>query len=37
MSDVVLEARDLVRHFPAGRGLLTRPAGAIRAVDGVSL
>ena len=37
MSDVVLETRDLVKHFPAGRGLRTRSTGAIRAVDGVSL
>jgi oligopeptide transport system ATP-binding protein len=37
-SDVVLEARDLVRHYPVARGvLLRRQAGAVKAVDGVSL
>lgn len=30
-------ARDLVKHFPVGGGLLRRPRPPIRAVDGVSL
>ena len=32
----LLEARDLVKHFPAGNGWLRRGALAVRAVDGVS-
>jgi oligopeptide transport system ATP-binding protein len=38
MSDVVLETRDLVKHFPVARGLAwTAKAGVVRAVDGVSI
>ncbi|MEU0482682.1 oligopeptide/dipeptide ABC transporter ATP-binding protein [Streptosporangium sp. NPDC006013] len=37
MTETVLEARDLVRHFPIGGGLPFRPVGRVRAVDGVSL
>ncbi|PYN05497.1 MAG: peptide ABC transporter substrate-binding protein [Candidatus Rokuibacteriota bacterium] len=36
MTDVVVEVRNLVKHFPAGGGLLGRPRGVVRAVDGVS-
>ena len=37
MSDTpLLEVRDLSKHFPVRRGLLGRPAGWIKAVDGVS-
>ena len=32
----LVEARDLVKHFPVRRGLFRRIAGAVRAVDGVS-
>ncbi|NKB60515.1 MAG: dipeptide ABC transporter ATP-binding protein [Alphaproteobacteria bacterium] len=33
----VLDVRGLVKHFPVGRGLsFKRPAGVVRAVDGVS-
>jgi oligopeptide/dipeptide ABC transporter ATP-binding protein len=32
----LLEARDLVKHFPLRSGLFGRPGGAVRAVDGVS-
>jgi oligopeptide transport system ATP-binding protein len=35
-ADVVLEVRDLVKHFPVGGGFLGGPAGLIKAVDGVS-
>ena len=34
--DVVLEVRNLVKHFPIGGGLLGSPRGLVRAVDGVS-
>jgi oligopeptide transport system ATP-binding protein len=38
MSTPLLEARDLVKHFPFGRGvLLRRNLGRVHAVDGVSL
>jgi peptide/nickel transport system ATP-binding protein len=36
-AETVLEVRDLEVHFPIRRGLLQRPVGAVRAVDGVSL
>jgi len=32
----LLEVRDLRKHFPVLSGLLRRPTGAVRAVDGVS-
>ena len=32
----ILEARNLTKHFPVGRGLLAKPLGVVRAVDGVS-
>lgn len=32
----LLEARDLVKHFPITKGLLKRTVGHVRAVDGVS-
>ncbi len=34
--EVLVEVRDLKKHFPVRRGLLRRQVGAIRAVDGVS-
>ncbi|MDI1460344.1 dipeptide ABC transporter ATP-binding protein [Catellatospora sp. KI3] len=38
MSDVVLETRDLVKHFPLTRGILFKTKiGAVRAVDGINL
>ncbi|BFU46982.1 ABC transporter ATP-binding protein [Krasilnikovia sp. MM14-A1004] len=38
MSDVVLETRGLVKHFPITRGIVFRSTvGAVRAVDGVDL
>ena len=36
MSEVLVEVRDLVKHFPIRQGLLQRQVGAVRAVDGVS-
>ena len=32
----LLEARNLMKHFPVGRGLLAKPLGVVRAVDGVT-
>ncbi|HKW92690.1 MAG TPA: dipeptide ABC transporter ATP-binding protein [Methylomirabilota bacterium] len=32
----LLEARNLTKHFPVGRGILARPQGVVRAVDGVN-
>ena len=38
MSDVLMEVRDLVKHFPITHGIvLQRKVGAVHAVDGVSL
>ncbi|MBU2668744.1 dipeptide ABC transporter ATP-binding protein [Actinoplanes bogorensis] len=38
MSDLVLETRGLVKHFPITRGIVFRSkVGAVRAVDGVDL
>jgi len=38
MSEVVLETKGLVKHFPIGRGIVRKStAGAVRAVDGVDL
>ncbi|QOC90391.1 ABC transporter ATP-binding protein [Micromonospora craniellae] len=38
MSDVVLETRDLVKHFPLTRGIVfKKQIGAVRAVDGINL
>lgn len=32
----LLEVRDLQKHYPIRRGLLKRPVGAVRAVDGIN-
>jgi oligopeptide transport system ATP-binding protein len=38
VSDVVLETRSLVKHFPITRGIVVKTkVGAVRAVDGVDL
>ncbi|MEW2381575.1 dipeptide ABC transporter ATP-binding protein [Micromonospora sp. NPDC047707] len=38
MSDIVLETRDLVKHFPLTQGILfKKQVGAVRAVDGINL
>lgn len=34
---VLIETRNLKKHFPILKGILMRPAGAVRAVDGVNL
>ena len=34
--EVLLEVRDLVKHFPVRGGLFSRPVAAVHAVDGVS-
>ena len=37
MSDVLIEVRDLVKHFPITKGIVVqRKIGAVQAVDGVS-
>ncbi|NPV69329.1 MAG: ABC transporter ATP-binding protein [Firmicutes bacterium] len=36
MEDALLEIRDVKKHFPIRAGLLSRPVGWIKAVDGVS-
>ncbi len=36
MADALLQVRDLRKHFPIRRGLWSRVAGHVRAVDGVS-
>jgi oligopeptide/dipeptide ABC transporter ATP-binding protein len=36
MPEVLLEGRDLVKHYPVTRGILQRTVGWVRAVDGVS-
>jgi ABC-type oligopeptide transport system ATPase subunit len=36
MAEVLLEARELTKHYPVTRGLLHRIIGWVRAVDGVS-
>jgi oligopeptide transport system ATP-binding protein len=36
-NNVILEVRDLVKHFPVGgRGFFSKPTAMVRAVDGVS-
>jgi oligopeptide/dipeptide ABC transporter ATP-binding protein len=36
MADVLLECRDLKKHYPVTQGLLQRVIGWVRAVDGIS-
>jgi len=36
LSEALLQVQDLVKHFPVSRGVFSRSAGAVRAVDGVS-
>jgi len=36
MADVLLEGRDLTKHYPVTKGLLQRTVGWVRAVDGIS-
>lgn len=37
MSDFILQAQGIKKHFPIKKGLLLRDAGQVKAVDGVSL
>ena len=36
MSQPLLEVHGLVMHFPVGGGMFSKPAGVVRAIDGVS-
>jgi oligopeptide/dipeptide ABC transporter ATP-binding protein len=36
MADVLLEGRDLTKHYPITKGLLQRIVGWVKAVDGIS-
>jgi oligopeptide transport system ATP-binding protein len=36
MSQPLLEVHDLVMHFTVGGGMFSKPAGVVRAIDGVS-
>src|SRR4030042_345398 len=36
MAEVIIEGRDITKHYPVTRGLLQRTVGWVRAVDGVS-
>jgi oligopeptide/dipeptide ABC transporter ATP-binding protein len=36
MTDVLLEGRDLTKHYPVTKGILQRTIGWVRAVDGIS-
>jgi oligopeptide transport system ATP-binding protein len=36
MPDILIEGRELVKHYPVTKGLLQRAIGFVRAVDGVS-
>jgi len=36
MADILLEGRDLTKHYPVTKGLLQRTVGWVRAVDGIS-
>jgi len=35
-NSIILEVKDLVKHFPIKKGVLSRTVGHVRAVDGVS-
>ena len=36
MSEVLLRVENLVKHFPVGGGMFSKPSGQVRAIDGVS-
>ena len=36
MTDSILSVRDLEKHYPVTKGILSRQVGAVRAVDGIS-
>src|SRR3954467_2425147 len=35
-GDVIMEVRDLIKHFPIHAGFMKRQVGAVQAVDGLS-
>jgi oligopeptide transport system ATP-binding protein len=37
MSDLILEAKNIKKHFPIRKGLLLREVARVKAVDDVSL
>ncbi len=37
MNEIILEARNLKKHFPIHKGFFMRQVGSVKAVDGVSL
>ena len=37
MTEVLVETRNLKTHFPILKGILRKPAGAVKAVDGINL
>ena len=37
MTDPILSVRNLEKHYPITKGILSRQVGAVRAVDGISL
>ncbi len=37
ITDILIEARDLKKHFPIRGGLLKREMGAVKAVDGIDI
>ncbi len=36
MSEVLLRVENLVKHFPVGGGMFSKPTGQVRAIDGVN-
>ena len=37
MNEIILEAKNIKKHFPIKKGLLLREVASVKAVDGVSL
>ena len=36
MADIILEAKNITKHYPVTKGLLQRTVGYVRAIDGIS-
>ena len=36
MANIILEGRELTKHYPVTKGLLQRTVGYVRAIDGIS-